>query len=140
MEPDQVSPAYPFQNFPSPWEEPKNLEAGKRYVQEKSNLDLWEFFPDQVWQKKQMVVMHPYGIVRICVLYDEVAKLVIHPLIGFPQVFVVHGIVWKVVEERPNRPVAKSVVVAVNLSLGKENRVTVVPAQLFSDLALLFRS
>src|SRR5438105_305487 len=69
-----------------------------------------------------MIIMHPHRVARGRMLQNHIAKAFIHPLIRFPFLPVEAGELAEVVEERPERGVAKSVVVLIDVVLRQKKR------------------
>ena len=138
MEPDQRRPKHPLQQLPPPLQEPENLGRGKRHVQEEADRGMGKPLPHQTRDQRELVVVDPDQIARPILVDDCVCEPPVDALVCLPALGRERQLVQLVMEQRPQNPVGKAVVVALDLGRGQLYRNSLKGGQAFAqDLALV---
>ena len=136
---DQVGAEEPVQDVLPPGKKSEQLERRPWDVQEKTNIHVRDFVPQQPGQQQQLKIVHPHRVPRPRDFDQLVAEQVVHLLVRFPE----HGLEYrprrKIMKKRPDCLVAKPQVVLVDLPLGQKHRCAAACAQLLAQVLLVFR-
>ena len=142
MEPDEVSPEHPLQQRASPavGHEAEQLIGREGDVQEEAHLQAGPAPPEHRRQQQEVVVVDPDDVVRSGLLQDGVAEHFVDELVGRPGALVERDERGEVVEQRPERLVAVTLVEALGvLSREEHGPGREVLAAAARHLGLLFR-
>jgi hypothetical protein len=94
-------------------------------VKEESNGNGGYFFPDHAGQQQQLVILYPDPVSRIEVWNYVIGINAVYLQVGFPEVLPVNGILGKIMEQRPDGPVAEPVKKAFMVFFAEKNGITV---------------
>jgi hypothetical protein len=94
-------------------------------------------FAQHFGQQQQLVVVHPDGIIWPSQSQHGFTKFLIYRLVGLPVPFFIKRIFAEVVESRPQRAVAKALVVVADFVFRQKHGGHAVVVQLLGHVALL---
>src|SRR5579862_4085412 len=93
----------------------QDLQMGKRDMQKEADGSLETQLPQVAAQRNELVVMHPDGIRGLEDLEQLAGKLRIDGLVSLVLSLLVREPVREIMEQRPQRPIAVTVVISVEL-------------------------
>ena len=124
MKADQVGAEDAFQEGFSPriGHQPEHLERGEGDVKEKADAQFRQPFLQQGRQQEQVIVVDPHQIVRRRNFHHRIAEDIVDPLVAGPGALVVIHQGGEIVEQGPERIVAKTLVKRLDVFVREEHR------------------
>jgi hypothetical protein len=115
LEPDQVGAEHPAQQLDPAGELHEQFRRRERHVQEEADEYVGTQFPQQLRDQLQVIVLYPDGRARLRRFGGGRGEAPVDRPVGIPPAAVEHGLLDRVVVQRPQRGVGESLVVAGEL-------------------------
>src|SRR5690242_12732132 len=112
MKADQVRAKEAMKNSTLPvcGQKPEQFIGRKRNVKEKANRCIGQLFTQQLWQQHELIVMNPDGITGLIDVYNFFSEKLVDATIRVEVFFLKTNQRWKIMKQRPNRGVGKTIV------------------------------
>ena len=79
-------------------------------MEEETNHCIRQLFAKQGGQKHKMIIMNPDDIARRVQLYYFMKHDLVGALVGIKKILFINDVGWKVMEQRPENRIAKSII------------------------------